>query len=121
VSHRSSRTYLLPHVLKSFLGRRTTVPFPYGPLNLSGSYRGQVVVDIEACSGCGRCARDCPTESLVIERLDGGGVRVLHFYDRCASCGQCETSCKQKAIRLEPSFRAGARSREELRGEWIRD
>ncbi|HUV94632.1 MAG TPA: 4Fe-4S binding protein [Anaerolineae bacterium] len=121
MSRRTSRTYLVPHLLKNFLQKRTTVSFPYGPLDLGESYRGQVVVDIDACVGCGRCARDCPTGSLVVEHLDGGGIRILHFYDRCASCGQCEISCTPKAIRLDPSFRAAAASREELRGEWIRD
>ena len=121
MSRRISRTYLVPHLLKSFLRKRTTVSFPYGPLDLGESYRGQVAVDIDACVGCGRCARDCPTGSLVVERPDGGGIRILHFYDRCASCGQCVISCGPKAIRLEPSFRAGAPSREELRGEWVRE
>ena len=121
VSRRISRTYLVPHLLRNFLRKRTTVSFPYGPLDLGESYRGQVAVDIDACVGCGRCARDCPTGSLVVERLDGGGIRILHFYDRCASCGQCVISCGPKAIRLEPSFRAGAPSREELRGEWVRE
>jgi len=121
MSRRTSRIYLVPHLLKNFLQQRTTVSFPYGPLDLGEAYRGQVVVDIDACVGCGRCARDCPTESLAVERLDGGGIRILHFYDRCASCGQCEISCNQRAIWLDPSFRAAAASREELSEEWIRD
>ena len=112
--------YLIPHLLKVPFGKRHTVAFPFGPLELPASYRGQVVVDIDACVGCGRCARDCPTGALHVERLEGGGVRVSLAYDSCATCGQCELSCNKGAIRLISAYTPPAKSRDALKIEWYK-
>ncbi|MFH1085949.1 MAG: 4Fe-4S binding protein, partial [Chloroflexota bacterium] len=79
---RPSHSYLLPHILRRLLRSRETIAFPAGPVELPESYRGQVVVDISRCSGCGLCARACPTGGLLVERLEGGGVRVRIAHDR---------------------------------------
>lgn len=118
---RSSRSYLIPHVLRNLGAGRSTVRYPFGPLEIPPSFRGRVEVDIERCVGCGLCARDCPTGCLEVERLPGGGVRVAHRYDGCATCGQCEESCRQGAIRLTPTFCAGASTRDVLCTEWRRE
>ena len=108
VTARPSYLYLLPHLLRALLRKPATVSYPRGPLELPAAYRGRLVLDIDACRGCGLCARDCPAEALQIERLGRQSFRIVHYYDRCANCGQCVLSCGRDAIHLEPSFERGA-------------
>jgi formate hydrogenlyase subunit 6/NADH:ubiquinone oxidoreductase subunit I len=120
MAKRLSYLYLLPQLLRTVLTKPITVSYPYGPLELPEAYRGQIEVSLHSCAGCGMCARDCPSAAIEVERLDRGGVRIVHYFDRCGGCGQCVLSCQQGAIRLEPTFRSGAKSRDALRIEWVR-
>jgi len=98
------RRRLFPHLLQALLGTRETIPYPHGPLELPAYYAGAVVVDISRCIGCGRCARDCPADALVVARDQDGSVSVTLFYARCANCGQCELSCPTQAIERTAHF-----------------
>ncbi len=46
----------------------------------------------DACTGCGKCARNCYIEA--IEVVDGRAV----IGDRCRACGRCADICPEKAI-----------------------
>lgn len=104
---------LLPELLRT-LGKRVTVRYPYGPLELPEGYRGLVIADPDLCRGCGLCVRDCPANALELERGKGGAFRLILHPERCAYCGQCETSCRFGAIRLTNAFKPGAATKADL-------
>ncbi len=58
------------------------------------SYR--VVVDAEACSGCGICAERCQVKAVGVP----DGLAVVDE-SRCLGCGACVTGCTTGALRLE--------------------
>ena len=45
-------------------------------------------VDPANCSGCGRCAADCPFEAIILS-----GNKASVFPSRCAACGICVGAC----------------------------
>ena len=64
-------------------------------------YRGRLVVDLaqrdlEICTGCAACAKDCPYEAIYMrKRTDGKKFRMESAVldSRCAGCGICVGSC----------------------------
>ena len=114
LSRLRSLIYLLPQLGRTLLSRRSTVRFPFGPLELPSYFRGRVVVDEEKCKGCGACVRDCPGDGLELERESREAFRLVHYPDRCAYCGQCELSCRSGAIHQTNAFVSATHARKEL-------
>ena len=51
-------------------------------------------VDLDACTGCGRCAEVCQYHAIAVV-----GQRVLVFPELCHGCGSCTLNCPEGAIR----------------------
>ena len=100
----SSVAHLLPELIRTLFAQRTTVSFPFEPLEQPAYSRGKVTIQPELCAGCGLCARDCPAFALELERKGRDQFRLIHHRDRCAYCGQCADSCQQGAITLVSEF-----------------
>lgn len=80
---------------------KARVEHPAAPL-------GRVTVDESACTGCGMCARVCPTSALTFAE----GQEVVLTWDPgpCVGCGQCTFTCpevERGAIRVHKGVDAG--------------
>ncbi|MBM7000695.1 electron transfer flavoprotein subunit alpha [bacterium] len=63
---------------------------------------GGLVIDQDACIGCGKCVRACASHG--VEVVD----RTARVTDGCTLCGTCVDACPVGAMRLERGDVAGA-------------
>ena len=58
----------------------------------SGQKREAPVVAIEQCVGCGKCARVCPMNNIVLVE------HKAQIGENCRYCGACAAACPKEAI-----------------------
>lgn len=56
-----------------------------------------LVLDREACIGCGLCVEVCPHQVFVLD----GRKAALADRDACMECGACALNCPVKAIAVD--------------------
>lgn len=89
-------------VSTSLFRRPATESYPLERTEAPPQLRGLLHLKLEACTGCGLCAMDCPANALQVTMLDRKAKRFVMAYhvDRCAFCGQCTRSCRQGALSM---------------------
>ncbi len=97
-------TSLAKEIEEEFLGMKTpgpvkigisACPYPctrpqFNEIGLMGRVRPDL--DIEACTGCGRCVTVCKKGATKI--VDG---KAIVDYDKCIYCGRCVVACPEGA------------------------
>lgn len=97
-------TTLAKEIEEEFLGMKTpgpvkigisACPYPctrpqFNEIGLMGRVRPDL--DIEACTGCGRCVTVCKKGATKI--VDG---KAIVDYDKCIYCGRCVVACPEGA------------------------
>jgi NAD-dependent dihydropyrimidine dehydrogenase PreA subunit len=51
-------------------------------------------IDVEKCTGCGLCARNCPQKCISGEKKKPHAIEV----SQCIRCGVCMENCKFEAV-----------------------
>ena len=64
--------------------------------------RNLIKTNQELCTGCNRCVRECPMETVNITyRDENGNIKVKIDQEKCIVCGRCVSACKHDARRYE--------------------
>jgi formate hydrogenlyase subunit 6/NADH:ubiquinone oxidoreductase subunit I len=93
---------MLNDVLESFFKKPATQIYPFEKVDTAERFRGKLVYNPSACTGCNLCTKDCPSNAIELVTLDRAAKRfVLRYHmDRCVYCGQCVASCKFKCMNM---------------------
>ena len=62
-------------------------------------------VDIDRCTGCGRCVAACDLHLLSLETLRWKKFAVLHAPQPCTGCSDCAVTCPFHAITMRTPTR----------------
>ena len=91
-------TYLFRKPVTVEYPDRTTIPVVD---SLPERYRGFLEVDMDICTACKACERDCPIDCIIIDIEKVDGVRAMTRFDidlgKCMYCGICVESCPTNA------------------------
>lgn len=92
--------------LAQYFRRPTTVQYPDRTAvpvteSLPERYRGFLEVDMDICTACKACERDCPINVINIDIEKVGEIRGMTRFDidlgKCMYCGICVDSCPTDA------------------------
>ncbi|MFX1565252.1 MAG: 4Fe-4S binding protein [Promethearchaeota archaeon] len=98
-------------ILGTVLRRKTaTIRYPFQEAVRPERLRGQIEYDLEKCTGCGLCSRECPATAIemVASTKTKTQKKPQFRFDRCIWCGTCEAVCPKKAITMTPKFEMAA-------------
>lgn len=93
---------MLKTVLGNFFSRPATRLYPFEKREPYPGARGKLVIDEENCILCSICAKQCPSNCIVVNREEG--YWELDAF-RCVICGVCVEKCPKKCLSLEAQYR----------------
>ena len=76
-----------------------------------------LIVDTEACVGCGRCVRACASGGIVVEGVRP--ARAARVTDSCILCGSCVDACPVDALSIERDEAAGTVDLASYKDIWV--
>ncbi len=99
------RVAMISDVVNSIFKRPVTQRYPEIRVAPPERYRGRLIWNPEACTGCGLCVKDCPSDAIEFLVNDKKAKAFVFRYsaDRCTFCAQCVKNCRQNSIVLDPA------------------
>ncbi len=79
-----------------------TEKYPFERLKAPDNLRSKLQWNLDECTGCGLCAKDCPADAIDVIVLDRKAKRFVfrYFVDHCTFCGQCVVSCRKGCLEM---------------------
>ncbi|MBI5958043.1 MAG: 4Fe-4S binding protein [Chloroflexi bacterium] len=95
-------TMMWKDALESLVKSPATQRYPFVRLSAPDQLRSKLHWNLENCTGCGLCAKDCPADAIKIIVLDKKAKRFVFRYqvDHCTFCSQCVVSCRQDCLSM---------------------
>lgn len=90
---------------------RVTQVYPKGPLD-TGLFRGTPEINMDLCTQCGICLKQCPTGAIVHGQEEN---RIGINYDTCIFCNLCVEVCPSGAAHNTPAFELAKKNLNDLR------
>lgn len=105
--------------LVNLFSKPNTVMFPAEMVETPEGFRGTPVLVPENCTLCKKCERICPTNAIVISKLNDTESDFLVDLGKCCYCGECEATCNFDAIALQDVWMTSEMDRELLKHKEI--
>ncbi len=88
--------------VRALLQRPITQRYPFERLAAPERFRSKLQWDLEQCTGCGLCVKDCPANAIEVVALDRKAKRFVFRYhvDHCTFCGQCVETCPRGCLSM---------------------
>lgn len=99
---------MLKLILKNFVSKPATRPYPAVEREPFERTRGRIFFDDSNCIYCGICSKKCPADAITVDR--GKTTWKLNTF-RCIVCGECVNSCPKKCIKMTNERRTVAESK----------
>lgn len=115
---------MLGDVARSLVRKPVTEMYPFERREAPVQFRGRVKWDLEKCTGCGLCTRECPSNALELFVIDRKAKQFVMRYhvDRCTFCAQCVFSCRFDALAMSHDvWEMAATSRDGFTLTWGRE
>ncbi len=99
-----SLTTILRDAFGGLSHRPVTVRYPVERKPVPAHLRGAMTVNLEKCTGCALCVKDCPSNAIELITIDKAAKRfVMRWHtDRCTYCSQCVQNCRFDCLTLSP-------------------
>jgi len=111
---------MVPLMLGMFIKKADTSQYPAVHAHVADRFRGMLAFDAELCVGCKLCQKVCPTDALMIEKVEnpeeaeGKRFTAVVQLDKCIFCGQCVDTCNKKALKNTSDFELACGDKEAL-------
>ena len=98
-----TRMALFIELLKQLTKRPATEEYPPRDESAQRRIRGTPQINEEICIRCGQCARNCPTQAIIIGKPRTEEISQI-FLNKCIFCGLCEEVCPVDAMKLSNEY-----------------
>ena len=106
---------ILDLIIGNLFKKPATVEYPRKQTIIEPDFRGRHYADLTKCTGCTRCALECPADAIEMIQIPGGyagipraNVRRIYpliDYNKCVYCYRCVTVCPFNAYIYTSEYR----------------